>query len=41
MKGRLYIKDPIHYAKFENYQAYGYQNMYFVDGEWKYYKQKV
>lgn len=40
MKGRLYVKDPIHYADFANYESFGHQNMYFVDGEWKYYKQK-
>lgn len=40
MKGRLYVKDPVHYADFAHYESFGHQNMYFVDGEWKYYKQK-
>lgn len=40
MKGRLYVKDSIHYANFAYCEHFGYQNMYFVNGEWKYYKQK-
>lgn len=40
MKGRLYVKDLIYYSDFAHYESFGHQNMYFVDGEWKYYKQK-
>ena len=41
MKGRLFIKDSVHYANLASYTQYGDKNMYFVDGEWKFYKQKV
>lgn len=40
MKGRLYVKNPIFYEDFSSYEKYGDKNMYFVDGEWKIYKQK-
>lgn len=40
MKGRLYVKNPIFYKDFSSYEKYGDKNMYFVDGEWKIYKQK-
>lgn len=40
MKGRLYKKDSNFYCQFAPYEAYGCYNMYFVNGEWKYYKQK-
>lgn len=40
MKGRLFIKDPIHYIQFSSYKEYGDKNMYFVNNEWKIYKQK-
>lgn len=39
MRGRLYKKDSIYYNFFAPYEEYGDRNMYFVDGEWKYYKQ--
>ena len=41
MKGRLYVKDSSHYAVFAPYEQFGDQNMYFVDDEWRIYKQKV
>lgn len=40
MRGRLYKKDPIHYSQFASDAEFGDKNMYFVDGEWKIYKQK-
>jgi len=39
MKKRLFTKDPEHYKQFKPYGK-SYVNMYFVEGEWKYYLQK-
>lgn len=38
MKKRLYTKDPNHYSQWADLGE-SYVNMYFVDGEWKYYEQ--
>ena len=37
MKSRLFTKDPVHYAEYAEYGTSD-TNMYFVDGEWRYYK---
>ena len=37
MKSRLFTKNPIHYAQYESYGTSD-TNMYYVDGEWRYYK---
>lgn len=37
MKSRLYAKDQVHYAEYAEYGVSD-TNMYFVDGEWRYYK---
>ena len=38
MKKRLYTKDNVHYKQWE-YLGESYINMYYVNNEWKYYKQ--
>lgn len=40
MRGRLFKKDSVWYLSFAPYEEYGKYNMYFIDGEWKYYEQK-
>lgn len=37
MKRRLYTKDPVHYAQWA-YLGTSEENWYFVDGEWRIYK---
>lgn len=37
MKRRLYTKDPVHYAQWENLGE-SEDNWYFVDGEWRIYR---
>ena len=37
MKSRLYTKDPVHYVKYAEYGVSD-TNMYYVDNEWRYYK---
>lgn len=37
MKRRLYTKDPVHYAQWAHLGT-SEVNWYFVDGEWRYYK---
>ena len=37
MKRRLYTKDPVHYAQWSNLGT-SEENWYFVDGEWRKYK---
>lgn len=37
MKSRLFTKNPIHYALYAKYGTSD-TNMYYVDGEWRYYK---
>ena len=37
MKSRLYTKDPLHYSEYAEYGVSD-TNIYYVDGEWRYYK---